>query len=101
MEMEPPVRARLASVEGVASDRTLASGHLSLGWMLYWQGRLGAASAEGEKAVGLARRARDRRVEWEALRLVGGSEMHGETPWGQVERPADETGAAGVGLAHA
>jgi tetratricopeptide (TPR) repeat protein len=96
IEMEPLVRERLVAVQELASDRTLASGHLSLGWILYWQGRLGAGSAEGEKAVELARRAGDRRVEWEALRLVGVSKMHGAASWTEVERHADEMDAAGV-----
>jgi tetratricopeptide (TPR) repeat protein len=96
IEMEPLVRARLLAVEGLAGDRTLASGHLSLGWILYWQGRLGAGSEEGEKAVELARRAGDRRVQWEALRLVGVSKMHGAASWSEVERHADEMDSAGV-----
>jgi tetratricopeptide (TPR) repeat protein len=95
-ELEPSIRARLASVERVASERTLASGHLSLGWMLYWQGRLEGAIEEGQRAVELARRAGDRRVEWEGLRLVGTSKMHGDVPWEEVERHADEMEAAGV-----
>ena len=41
-ELEHAVRERLALVEESASDRTLAAGYLSLGWALYWLGRLTA-----------------------------------------------------------
>ena len=96
IDMERAIRAGLASVEGSASVRTLAAGHMTLGWALYWQGDLRGGIEEGEKAIELARLAGDRRVEWEALRLVGISKMHGDATWPEVERHADEMDAAGA-----
>jgi class 3 adenylate cyclase/tetratricopeptide (TPR) repeat protein len=96
VEMERDVRARLALVEGLASERTLASGYLSLSWALYWQGRLAAATEAGERAIELARRAGDRWVEWETFRVTGLAKTHGEAPWPEVERHADEMDAAGA-----
>jgi tetratricopeptide (TPR) repeat protein len=96
IEMEQDVHARLALVDGVAGDRTLASGYLALTWALYWQGRLAGATEAGEKAIELARRAGDRRVEWETFRVTGLAKTHGEAPWPEVERHADEMDAAGA-----
>jgi class 3 adenylate cyclase/tetratricopeptide (TPR) repeat protein len=96
IDMERHILAGLASVQGSASVRTLAAGHMTLGWALYWQGDLRGGVEEGEKAIELARLAGDRRVEWEALRLVGISKMHGEATWPEVERHADEMDAAGA-----
>jgi tetratricopeptide (TPR) repeat protein len=94
--MERDVRARLDLVDGVASERTLASGYLSLSWALYWQGRLEGAAEAGERAIELARRAGDRRVEWETFRVTGLAKTHGAAPWPEVERHADEMDAAGA-----
>jgi class 3 adenylate cyclase/tetratricopeptide (TPR) repeat protein len=96
IEMERDVRERLSAVEDVASERTLASGYLSLGWALYWEGRLDGANEAGEKAIELARRAGDRRIEWEAFRMTGLSKTHGQAPWPAVEQHADAMDAAGA-----
>jgi class 3 adenylate cyclase/tetratricopeptide (TPR) repeat protein len=97
-EMERDVRARLAAVEGVASVRTLACGHVALAWIFYWQGRLSSGIEAGEQAIELSRLAGDRRLEWEASRLVAIAKMHGDVPWPEVERLVDEMAAAGFTL---
>jgi len=96
IELERDIRERLGAVEAVAGERTLASGYMSLGWALYWQGRVAGATEAGERAIELARRAGDRRIEYESFRLTGLAKIHGEAPWPEVERHADEMDAAGV-----
>jgi class 3 adenylate cyclase/tetratricopeptide (TPR) repeat protein len=85
-ELEHDVRKILTPIEETASDETLAAGHLTLGWTLYWQGRLGAGTEAGERAVVHARRAGKRSLEMQARRLVGAAIFHGETPWPEAER---------------
>src|SRR5262249_12432145 len=95
-EMERDIRARLEVVESVSSERTLASGYLSLAWVHYWAGRLALATEAGERSIELAQRAGDQRIEYEAFRMTGLAKTHGEAPWPQVERLADEMDAAGA-----
>jgi class 3 adenylate cyclase/tetratricopeptide (TPR) repeat protein len=94
-ELEHAVRERLALVEESASDRTLAAGYLSLGWALYWLGRLTAGTEAAQRAVEYARQAGDRQLEWEALRLLSAGMLHGDVPWPEVERNAEGWRAAG------
>jgi class 3 adenylate cyclase/tetratricopeptide (TPR) repeat protein len=93
--LERDVRNVLESMGEAASDETLAAGQLTLGWTLYWQGRLGAATEAGERAVIRARRAGKRSLEVQALRLVGAGILHGETPWPEAERWVAERPAGG------
>jgi class 3 adenylate cyclase len=95
-EMERDIRARLELVESVASERTLASGYLSLAWVHYWAGRLALATEAGERSIELAQRAGDQRIEYEAFRMTGLAKTHGEVPWSEVERFADEMDSAGA-----
>ena len=97
--IEEAVRERLARVEGVVSEATLAAGQLTLAWALYWYGRLAAAVEVGEEAVARARRAGARSIELGALRQVGMAKLHGDVPWSAVEAHAAEMPAADVGRA--
>ena len=85
-ELERDVREVLTPIEETASDETLAAGYLTLGWTLYWQGRLEAATEAGERAVVRARRTGKRSLELEALRLVSGGFVHGDVSWVEAER---------------
>jgi class 3 adenylate cyclase/tetratricopeptide (TPR) repeat protein len=98
-EIERDVRAALSRIEGAATDRTLASGHLTLGWAFYWSGRLREGIEEGKLALALARAAGDRTLELAALRALGAATLHGDVPWPDVERQADEMAAAGLNRA--
>ncbi|HUK44745.1 MAG TPA: adenylate/guanylate cyclase domain-containing protein [Gaiellaceae bacterium] len=95
-ELERDARERLAQVEGVASEATLAAGRLTLAWALYWCGRLTDAIETGEEAVVRARRAGERPLEIAALRMVGMAKLHGDVPWPAVEEQA--AAMASVGL---
>ena len=95
IELEREVRGVLAPIETTASDQTVAAGHLTLGWTLYWQGRLQAATEAGERAVVHARGAGKRSLEMDGLRLVGAGILHGEVPWPEAERWVDERPAGG------
>ena len=98
-ELERDVRETLTAIEETASDETVAAGYLTLGWTLYWQGRLQVATEAGERAVVCARRAGKRSLELEALRLVSGGFVHGEMPWAEAERWAHERPAGEPELA--
>ena len=62
-------REVLAPIEETASDETVAAAYPDARLDAYWQGRLGAATEAGERAVVRASRARKRSLELEALRL--------------------------------
>jgi tetratricopeptide (TPR) repeat protein len=87
---------RLDSVLGAAGDQTLASGYITLGWSQYWCGNLVEGMDTGERAVTHARRSGRPSLVAEALKLAGAQKLHGEVPWPEVRRHADEMDAAGV-----
>ena len=95
-QLERDVRDALSGIEQTASDRTLAAAFLTLGWTVFWSGRLGAAVVAGERAIAFARRAGERSLEAGALRLVGAAKLHGDVPWSAVARQAAEMSAVGV-----
>jgi class 3 adenylate cyclase/tetratricopeptide (TPR) repeat protein len=94
-ELERQARERLAAVERTASDVTLAQAYLTLGWSLYWGGRLEETVVAARVALDHARRAGERTLESESLRQLGAASLHGETPWDDVRLFADEIDAAG------
>ncbi len=95
-QLERDVRGALSGIEQTASDRTLAAAFLTLGWTLFWGGRLGDAIAAGERAIAFARRTDERSLETGALRLVSAAKVQGDVPWSAVEQLAAEMSAAGV-----
>ncbi len=94
--LERDVRDALSGIERSASDRTLAAAFLTLGWTLFWGGRLGDAIAAGERAIAFARRTDERSLEVGALRLVSAAKVQGDVPWSTVEQLAAEMSSAGV-----
>jgi class 3 adenylate cyclase len=96
IEIGRVVGERLAQVDGVASEATLAAGRLTLAWTHYWCGRSAAAIETGEEAVAGARRAGERPLEVTALRMVGLAKLHGDVPWPAVEAHAAEMAAVGL-----
>jgi class 3 adenylate cyclase len=98
-EIEWAVRERLAHIEAVAGEATLAAGYLTLGWALYWCGRLEAGIEAGEETLARARRAGERTLELQALRILGLAKLHGDVPWSEVDAHAAEMEAAGEPVA--
>jgi tetratricopeptide (TPR) repeat protein len=101
IDLERDARAGLAQVGQAANERTLAAGYMTLGWALYWGGRLGAAKEAGEQAVAHARRSGARSLELEGLRLVCTQVVHGDVPWPRAEAEARELMAAGFDARYA
>jgi class 3 adenylate cyclase/tetratricopeptide (TPR) repeat protein len=88
-EAEREVREALARLEeGTVGDRTLAEGYVTLGELLFWNGRTSASRAAGQRAFVHARRAGEKALETRAHEIVGGSMFFGSGTWVEVEEHA-------------
>ena len=92
-EAEREVREALARLEdGTVGDRTLAEGYVTLGELLFWNGRTIGSSDAGARALVHARRAGEKALESRAHAVIGGAMSSGQCDLGRArgaraERP--------------
>jgi ATP/maltotriose-dependent transcriptional regulator MalT len=88
-EAEREVRDALSRLEdGAVGDRTLAEGYVTLGELLFWNGRTSASTEAGQRALVHARRAGEKALEARALEILGGSLFFGTGTWAELEAHA-------------
>jgi len=88
-EAEREVRETLSRLEdGTVGDRTLAEGYVTLGELLFWNGRTSASMEAGQRALAHARRAGEGALEARAHDLVGGAMFFGTATWAELEAHA-------------
>jgi class 3 adenylate cyclase/tetratricopeptide (TPR) repeat protein len=88
-EAEREVRDALSRLEdGAVGDRTLAEGYVTLGELLFWNGRTSASTEAGQRALVHARRAGEKALEARAHEILGGSLFFGTGTWAELEAHA-------------
>jgi class 3 adenylate cyclase/tetratricopeptide (TPR) repeat protein len=88
-EAEHEVRETLSRLEdGTVGDRTLAEGYVTLGELLFWNGRTSASMDAGQRALLHAQRAGESALESRAHEVVGGAMFFGTATWAELEAHA-------------
>jgi class 3 adenylate cyclase/tetratricopeptide (TPR) repeat protein len=88
-DAEREVRDALSRLDdGTVGDAALAEGHVTLGELLFWNGRTSAAVEAGERALAHARRAGEKELEVRAHGVIGGAMFFGDATWAELEARA-------------